>query len=84
MQNNQDGFLKEKNNSRFPCMICGEDHPTHRKDEIHNYLAQKNSPQEPISLAHHFTPQPQHMVATNISPPPGDMCIIVMKLAQRI
>jgi hypothetical protein len=38
------GGTKEKKKSRFPCTICGEDHPTHRcpkKDEIHCYLVQQ-------------------------------------------
>jgi hypothetical protein len=36
------GGMKEKKKSLFPCMIFGEDHPTHqcpRKDEINRYLA---------------------------------------------
>jgi hypothetical protein len=44
-----------------------------RKDEIHHYLAQQKAPQQPIVLTHPFPPQPQHMVATNPSPPQGGM-----------
>jgi hypothetical protein len=49
--------MKEKNKSRFPDMICGEDHPTHQcpqKDEVHQFLAKQKAPQQPSFLIHPF------------------------------
>jgi hypothetical protein len=74
-QNTHEGGTKEKRKNQFPCMIYGEDHPTHqfpRKDEVHKFLAQQFPPPPPpqqlVLLTHPFPPQPHNMVSKNPSP----------------
>jgi hypothetical protein len=58
-QNTQEGGTKEKKKSQFPCMICGEDHPTHQcpqKDEVHIFLAQQKAPPTTYCLNSSFSP----------------------------